>query len=70
MSKTHVTQAELARRWSISPRTLERWRWIGEGPRFLKIGGRVIYRLDEIEAFELRQTRSSTADGPQRPAAA
>ncbi len=65
MTKTHITQAELARRWSISPRTLERWRWIGEGPRFLKIGGRVIYSLDEIEAFELRQTRSSTADAPQ-----
>lgn len=65
MTKTHITQCELARRWSISPRTLERWRWIGKGPRFLKIGGRVIYRLDEVEAFELRQTRSSTADAPQ-----
>ena len=70
MTKTHITQTELARRWSISPRTLERWRWIGEGPRFLKIGGRVIYRLDEIEAFELRQTRSSTADNLQLPATA
>ncbi len=69
MTKTHITQAELARRWSMSPRTLERWRWIGEGPRFLKLGGRVIYRLDEIEAFELRQTRSSTADSPQAHAA-
>lgn len=70
MTKTNVTQTELARRWSISPRTLERWRWIGEGPRFLKIGGRVIYRLDEIEAFELRQTRSSTADNPKAHATA
>ncbi len=70
MTKTHVTQTELARRWSISPRTLERWRWIGEGPRFLKIGGRVLYRLDEIEAFESRQTRSSTANRPQAHATA
>jgi hypothetical protein len=70
MTRTHITQAELARRWSISPRTLERWRWIGEGPRFLKIGGRVLYSLCEIEAFELRQTRSSTADSPQTHATA
>ena len=30
---------ELAKRWDISPRTLERWRWLGEGPPFLKLGG-------------------------------
>ena len=48
----HLTQIELAQRWRISPRTLERWRWLGQGPRYLKIGGRVVYRLEDIEAFE------------------
>ncbi len=48
----HLTQIELARRWRISPRTLERWRWLGQGPHYLKIGGRVVYRLEDIEAFE------------------
>ena len=24
----HLKQAEVAQRWSVSPRTLERWRWI------------------------------------------
>jgi hypothetical protein len=43
-----------------SPRTLERWRWIGQGPQFLKIGGRVIYRLADIEAYEAEQLRTST----------
>lgn len=57
----HLNQIELSRRWSISPRTLERWRWLGQGPRYLKIGGRVVYRLEEIEAFETQQTRASTA---------
>ncbi len=56
----HLDQVELARRWSISHRTLERWRWSGQGPRFLKIGGRVIYRLADIEAYETAQLRSST----------
>lgn len=31
MSVTHLNQVELAARWKISPRTLERWRWTGEG---------------------------------------
>lgn len=48
----HLTQVELAQRWRISPRTLERWRWLGQGPRYLKIGGRVVYRLEDVEAFE------------------
>ena len=47
-----LNQIELATRWNVSPRTLERWRWIGEGPQFVKIGGRVVYRLEDIEAFE------------------
>jgi hypothetical protein len=50
-------QNDLARRWNISPRTLERWRWLNQGPRYLKLGGRVAYRLEDIEAFEVEQLR-------------
>jgi hypothetical protein len=50
----------VAERWSVSPRTLERWRWTGQGPRFLKIGGRVVYRIEDIEAYEAGQLRTST----------
>ena len=57
----HLNQIELSRRWRLSPRTLERWRWLGEGPRFLKIGGRVVYLLEDIEAYEAEQMRDSTA---------
>ena len=53
----HLDQKALAQRWSISPRTLERWRWCGTGPRYLKIGGRVLYRLQDIDAYEARQLR-------------
>jgi len=48
----HLNQVQLARRWSLSPRTLERWRWREQGPAYLKVGGRVVYRLTDIEAFE------------------
>ena len=52
MSGVCLNQVELAARWKISHRTLERWRWAQEGPRYLKLGGRVVYRLTDIEAFE------------------
>jgi len=52
MSETCLNQIDLAQRWRISPRTLERWRWLREGPRYLKLGGRVLYRVADIEAYE------------------
>ena len=54
-------QNDLAARWLISPRTLERWRWVGIGPRFHKIGGRVVYKLEDIESFESVRSFASTA---------
>ena len=60
MAIRHLNQIELAARWNISHRTLERWRWKGEGPQFLKMGGRVVYRLEDVEAFEAAQMRDST----------
>jgi predicted site-specific integrase-resolvase len=48
----HLNQEQLARRWSLSARTLERWRSDGKGPCYLRLGGRVAYRLEDIEAFE------------------
>jgi hypothetical protein len=62
MAIRHLNSIELAARWNISHRTLERWRWTGEGLPFIKIGGRVVYRLEDIEAFEANQLRTSTAD--------
>ena len=50
----NLTQEELGARWRVSPRTLEQWRWRGVGPRYLKIGGRVIYPENEIEHYEAR----------------
>jgi hypothetical protein len=60
MHTNHLSQRDLARRWSISPRTLERWRWMNEGPPYLKIGGRVVYRVADVEAFEAARLHAST----------
>ena len=40
----------------INFRTLANWRSKGEGPRFVKIGSRVFYRQDDVEAWEKRRT--------------
>ena len=68
MSVKHLNQRQLADRWDVSEATLERWRSEGIGPVFLKLQGRVLYRLEDVEAFEsawcptaeqLQQLRSS-----------
>ena len=59
----YLTQEDIATRWAISPRTLERWRWLGIGPRYLKIRGRVRYRQEDIDTYEAAQVRESTSGG-------
>ena len=55
----HVEAAEYLR---ISPRTLERHRLAGTGPRFCAAGRRRIYRISELEAWTEARTFSSTAE--------
>ena len=58
VSEQFLNQKQLARRWGLSPRTLERWRRRGQGPDYLKLVGRVSYRLSDVEAFEATQFRA------------
>jgi len=41
-----LTEAELANRWNLSPRTLARWRCLGRGPLFAKFSKKVGYPID------------------------
>jgi hypothetical protein len=52
MEIIHFNQRSLAKRWDVSEASLERWRSEGIGPMFLKLQGRVLYRLVDIEAYE------------------
>ncbi len=61
MSEVLFNQKDLARRWKVSHRTLERWRRTGQGPKFLKLGWLVMYRRSDVEAFEAEQLRSPSA---------
>jgi hypothetical protein len=61
MTMQHLNQIELSRRWRVSHRTLERWRWLKQGPDYMRIGGRVLYRLSDIEEFEASSLRHLVA---------
>jgi len=61
MEIIHLNQRTLAMRWDVSEATLERWRSEGIGPIFLKLQGRVLYRLVDIENFESACLRTSTS---------
>ena len=43
-------------------RTLARWRLIGTGPRYVRVGRKVFYRLRDLEAWLDQQTRHTTGD--------
>ena len=55
----HLSEKLLARRWGLSHRTLERWRHDGHGPAYLKIGGRIVYRIADIEIYEAERRRTA-----------
>ena len=56
----YMTQTQLAERWQVAESTLERWRSEGVGPIYMKILGRVRYRLSDITDFEEESLRGST----------
>lgn len=60
LSTSRINQKQLANYWGISERTLERWRGIGYGPVFIKIGGRVIYRQEDVLEYENTHLNTST----------
>ncbi len=41
-----LSEGELANRWGLSPKTLQRWRATGTGPLFAKFSKRVGYPLE------------------------
>ena len=48
----YISEKGLAQKWGLSPKTLQRWRWLKTGPSYIKIGGRVRYSSTNIKKFE------------------
>lgn len=57
---TTLSEVDLAARWGMSPKTLQRWRTTKQGPEYLKLGKKVQYPLAAIEQFE-NQARTNVA---------
>ncbi|WP_026529757.1 helix-turn-helix transcriptional regulator [Haematomicrobium sanguinis] len=59
-----LTPSTLAEYAGYSVAGLAQMRYMGTGPKFIKMGRQVRYRLSDVEAWLDQQTRQSTADGP------
>lgn len=46
----------------LSPRTLEKHRCYGTGPVYHKLGGRIVYRLEDLDSWAQQGLRRSTSD--------
>ncbi len=58
----YLRTPEAARFLGLSGRTLEKHRTYGTGPVYRKLGGRIVYALDDLQAWANRGTRLSTSD--------
>lgn len=58
----YLTNDEAAEYLRLSPRTLEKQRVIGGGPRFRKFGRRVMYAMSDLDAWADARSFEATSD--------
>ena len=58
----YLRTKEAAEFLSLSARTLEKHRTYGTGPAYRKLGGRVVYSVDDLETWASRGAVTSTSD--------
>jgi predicted DNA-binding transcriptional regulator AlpA len=67
----YLTTPEFCEKYHVSPRTADRWRVTGEGPRWVRTGPRkVLYRVVDCELWAASRTFDHRADELSRAAAA
>jgi hypothetical protein len=61
--KLFLTPCELVERYNgkVTIRTLANWRSAGISPPFTKVGGRILYPLNQLIEWERRRTVESTS---------
>ena len=62
LPQRYLRTPEAARLVGLSIRTLEKHRIYGTGPRYSKLGGRVVYRLEDLQAWVELGAKASTSD--------
>jgi predicted DNA-binding transcriptional regulator AlpA len=58
----YLRTPDAARIVGLSIRTLEKHRIYGTGPRYSKLGGRVVYKAEDLHAWVESGMKSSTSD--------
>jgi predicted DNA-binding transcriptional regulator AlpA len=64
MAGSIVRPEEVSGLTTVPLETLKYWRKLGRGPRWYKLGGRVVYDLDEVERW-IAEQRELTGVGGQ-----
>lgn len=60
-----VSQTEVAELLGVTERCVEGWRVRGGGPRYVRVGRLVRYRVSDVSSWLDARTRASTSDpGP------
>jgi predicted DNA-binding transcriptional regulator AlpA len=66
----YLTEEEFAERYHLGRRTVQRWRVVGEGPPWCRLGPRrIVYRLSDCEAWAAARTYQHRADELTRASA-
>jgi hypothetical protein len=58
----YLTNTEAAQFLRLSPRTLEKQRVLGGGPRYRKFGRRVLYAVDDLESWANERSFTMTCE--------
>jgi len=58
-----ISEAEAAEQLSVSSATLRRSRSAGTGPRYVRLGRRVVYRPEDLAAHLAANIKTPTSEG-------
>ena len=61
----YLRTPDAAKFLGLSGRTLEKHRTFGTGPQYFKLGGRVVYRIEDLLAWTKLGCKASTSDPGQ-----
>jgi predicted DNA-binding transcriptional regulator AlpA len=59
-----LSPGDVSEQLKITQHTLRQWRWLGKGPRWLKVGRHVRYRQSDLDAW-----LNNGADNPSQASA-
>lgn len=67
MSATLLDTTQAAESLKLSPRTLDGFRYTGRGPRYAKLGRRVMYDPADLAAWVESRKRTRTSTKEEEP---